>query len=98
MRPLTAWPVLAPSALAFADGYAVPEVLTEEGIRAVVAAFAAASRRACEAGFRVARIDIDRRTGTISLFAETGQPSEPRDEIADWLEHDERRSEGSASR
>jgi len=51
-----------------------------------------------EAGFRVARIDIDRRTGTISLFAETGQPSEPRDEIADWLEHDERRSEGSASR
>ncbi len=50
------WPVLAPSALAFADGYAVPEVLTEEGIRAVVAAFAAASRRACEAGFRVVEL------------------------------------------
>ncbi len=50
------WPVLAPSALAFADGYAIPKALTEDEIRAVVAAFAAASRRACEAGFRVVEL------------------------------------------
>lgn len=50
------WPVVGPSALAFAEGYAVPKALTEDGIRAVVAAFAAAARRACQAGFRVAEI------------------------------------------
>ncbi|BFU94381.1 MAG: oxidoreductase [Nitrospira sp.] len=50
------WPVVAPSAVAFADHYAGPHALTEEGIRAVVAAFATAARRACEAGFRVVEI------------------------------------------
>ncbi|HJT22915.1 MAG TPA: NADH:flavin oxidoreductase/NADH oxidase [Nitrospira sp.] len=50
------WPVVAPSAVAFAEDYAVPQALTEEGIRAVVSAFAAAAGRACEAGFRVVEI------------------------------------------
>ena len=48
--------VIAPSALAFAERYAVPEALTEDGIRAVVRAFAEAARRACNAGFRVVEI------------------------------------------
>ncbi len=50
------WPVVAPSALAFGDHYAVPCMLTEDGIRDVVAAFAVAARRACEAGFRVLEV------------------------------------------
>ena len=48
--------VVAPSALAFADDYSVPQAVSNEGIRALVAAFAAAARRACEAGFRVVEI------------------------------------------
>ncbi|MGH9325550.1 MAG: NADH:flavin oxidoreductase/NADH oxidase [Terriglobia bacterium] len=50
------WAVVAPSALAFADGYAVPASLTENDIRAVIEAFARAACRACEAGFRVVEI------------------------------------------
>jgi 2,4-dienoyl-CoA reductase-like NADH-dependent reductase (Old Yellow Enzyme family) len=50
------WPVVAPSAVAFAEDYAVPQALTEDGIRAVVTAFAAAAGRACAAGFRVVEI------------------------------------------
>jgi len=46
-------PILAPSPEAFAPGYAVPEELSLDGIRAVVAAFAAAARRARAAGFEV---------------------------------------------
>src|SRR5438445_3552321 len=45
--------VVAPSALRFAEGYAVPEALTEDEIQAVVTAFAAAARRAGDAGFCV---------------------------------------------
>ncbi len=48
--------VVAPSALAFADGYPMPQALTIDGIREVVAGFAAAARRAAAAGFRVAEI------------------------------------------
>jgi len=48
--------VVAPSTLAFADGYAVPEALAEDGIRKVVKAFAEAAHRACDAGFRVVEI------------------------------------------
>src|SRR5256714_4087159 len=48
--------VVAPSALAFTDTYPMPEALTSEGIQEVVAAFAAAARRACQAGFRVLEI------------------------------------------
>lgn len=46
------WTAAAPSAVAF-EGYAVPEALTEQGIRGVVQAFAAAARRAAAAGFEV---------------------------------------------
>jgi 2,4-dienoyl-CoA reductase-like NADH-dependent reductase (Old Yellow Enzyme family) len=48
--------VVAPSALAFADSYPMPQALTTDGIREVVAGFAAAARRACQAGFRVLEI------------------------------------------
>ena len=48
--------VVAPSALAFADSYPMPEALTIDGIQQVIASFAAAARRACQAGFRVVEI------------------------------------------
>ena len=48
--------VVAPSALPFADHYPMPRALTSDGIQEVVAAFAEAARRACEAGFRVIEI------------------------------------------
>ena len=48
--------VVAPSALRFADNYPMPQALTPDGIQEVVAAFAAAARRACQAGFRVVEI------------------------------------------
>ena len=48
--------VVAPSALAFADDYPLPQALTIDGIREVITGFAAAARRASAAGFRVAEI------------------------------------------
>src|SRR5712691_5622857 len=48
--------VVAPSALAFADGYPMPQALTGDGIQEIVAGFAKSARRACEAGFRVIEI------------------------------------------
>lgn len=48
--------VVAPSALAFADGFPLPQALTGDGIKEIVAAFAKSARRACEAGFRVIEI------------------------------------------
>src|SRR5712675_2597313 len=48
--------VVAPTALAFTDGYRMPRALSIDGIQNVVSAFAAAARRACEAGFRVIEI------------------------------------------
>jgi len=48
--------VVAPSALAFTDTYPMPQALTPGGIQEVIAAFAAAARRACQAGFRVLEI------------------------------------------
>jgi 2,4-dienoyl-CoA reductase-like NADH-dependent reductase (Old Yellow Enzyme family) len=50
------WPVVAPSALPFAEEYATPVALPEDGIRAVVEAFTAASNRALEAGFQIVEI------------------------------------------
>ena len=47
---------VAPSPLAFADGYPAPLALDERGIREVVAGFAAAARRARTAGFRAVEI------------------------------------------
>src|ERR1700716_1689384 len=48
--------VVAPSALAFADDYPMPQALSLHGIKNIVSAFADAARRACEAGFRVIEI------------------------------------------
>jgi 2,4-dienoyl-CoA reductase-like NADH-dependent reductase (Old Yellow Enzyme family) len=48
--------VVAPSALAFTEGYPMPKALTIDGIQEVVSAFAEAARRACQAGFRVIEI------------------------------------------
>ena len=48
--------VVAPSALAFADQYPMPQALSIDGIKNIVSAFANAARRACEAGFDVIEI------------------------------------------
>src|SRR6266853_2670220 len=48
--------VVAPSALPFADYYPMPQALSIDGIEKIVSAFAAAARRACEAGFDVIEI------------------------------------------
>ena len=48
--------VVAPSALAFADHYPMPQALSLDDIKDIVAAFANAARRACEAGFGVIEI------------------------------------------
>lgn len=48
--------VVAPSALRFTEGYPMPRALSIDGIHNVVLAFAAAARRACEAGFRIIEI------------------------------------------
>ncbi len=49
-------PVDAPSAVAFADGYAVPQALDTGGIARVVQAFADAARRALDAGAKIIEI------------------------------------------
>ena len=59
-KPLTAeqgaWTPLAPSAIAFDSGYAVPHALDAAGLDKVVADFRAATVRAREAGFNVIEI------------------------------------------
>lgn len=50
------WPVVAPSAVAFDNGYALPAALSIEAIAEIVEAFVLAASRACQAGFRVAEI------------------------------------------
>jgi 2,4-dienoyl-CoA reductase-like NADH-dependent reductase (Old Yellow Enzyme family) len=56
-RPLAAgeggWPVIGPSALPFADGYPTPRAMDADDIAGVHQSFAAAARRAREAGFRL---------------------------------------------
>jgi 2,4-dienoyl-CoA reductase-like NADH-dependent reductase (Old Yellow Enzyme family) len=56
-KPLAAhespWPSVAPSALAYGEGWPVPHALDGDGIRALVDAFAAAARRALAIGFEV---------------------------------------------
>jgi 2,4-dienoyl-CoA reductase-like NADH-dependent reductase (Old Yellow Enzyme family) len=51
-----AWPVVGPSPLPFADGYPVPAALDEAGLARLVAAFAAAARRARAAGFQAVEV------------------------------------------
>ena len=48
--------VVAPSAVPFSDNYPMPQALSLDGIREVVDAFAAAAKRAWDAGFRVIEI------------------------------------------
>ena len=48
--------VVAPSAVAFADHYPLPQAASKQEIQAIAAAFGKAARRACEAGFRVVEI------------------------------------------
>ena len=50
------WDILAPSALPWADGWIVPNAMTEAQIEAMVENFAAAARRAISAGFDVIEI------------------------------------------
>jgi 2,4-dienoyl-CoA reductase-like NADH-dependent reductase (Old Yellow Enzyme family) len=50
------WTVVAPSAIPFSADYAMPQALDTDGIRNVVVQFAAAARRAREAGFQSAEI------------------------------------------
>jgi len=50
------WPVIGPSAEPYADGWQTPEAMDQATIDEVIAAFAAATRRAREAGFRLAEI------------------------------------------
>lgn len=50
------WRTVAPSALSFGNGYAVPEELDENGIRRVIAQFVSAACRAREAGFQAVEI------------------------------------------
>ncbi len=50
------WTTVAPSAVSFGEGYAVPRELDETGIRQVLAQFTAAAERAREAGLQIAEI------------------------------------------
>jgi 2,4-dienoyl-CoA reductase-like NADH-dependent reductase (Old Yellow Enzyme family) len=50
------WVPIAPSAVAFSDAYPMPQAMTKLEIREVVEAFAAAARRALQAGFQVLEI------------------------------------------
>jgi 2,4-dienoyl-CoA reductase-like NADH-dependent reductase (Old Yellow Enzyme family) len=47
------WPIVAPSPIPFVETDPPPQELDEAGIRAIIAAFAAAARRAIAAGFRI---------------------------------------------
>jgi 2,4-dienoyl-CoA reductase-like NADH-dependent reductase (Old Yellow Enzyme family) len=51
-----AWPVVGPSPLPFADGYPIPELLDEKGIRGVLQDFRTAAGRALSAGFDLIEI------------------------------------------
>jgi 2,4-dienoyl-CoA reductase-like NADH-dependent reductase (Old Yellow Enzyme family) len=57
-KPLPDWPVVAPSAIAYDDGWPVPRALTPEEIGGLVQAFLAAARRALAAGFEVVEIHM----------------------------------------
>ncbi len=50
------WPPMAPSAMPFGDGYAVPRELDASGIRQIVAQFKASAGRAHQAGFKAVEI------------------------------------------
>ena len=59
-KPLTidqgAWPLIAPSAVAFGDGYQVPAEIDAATIATVMKCYAIAARRAREAGFQIIEV------------------------------------------
>lgn len=59
-KPLTAdqdpWVTVAPSAIPFTEGWAMPEALDEAGIERVIAAFGQAATRAARIGFDVVEL------------------------------------------
>jgi 2,4-dienoyl-CoA reductase-like NADH-dependent reductase (Old Yellow Enzyme family) len=57
-KPVDAWPVVGPSAIAYDAGWPVPRPLTAEEIGGVVQAFLQATRRSLEAGFEVVEIHM----------------------------------------
>ena len=57
-KPLHTWTPVAPSRVAFADGYMVPCELDGEGLGQVRAAFVQAATRAKEAGFQVIELHM----------------------------------------
>ena len=50
------WPVIAPSGIAHAEGWAIPREMTAADIREVIGMWAASARLAVEAGFEVLEI------------------------------------------
>ncbi|MER3489977.1 MAG: NADPH dehydrogenase NamA [Meiothermus sp.] len=57
-RPLHAWTPVAPSALAFQEGWPVPQALDQAGLEQVRQAFQKAARRAKQAGFQVIELHM----------------------------------------
>jgi len=56
-KPL-GWRVVGPSPIPFAEGYPVPEALTEEGMARVLEAFVEGAKRALRAGFQVVELHM----------------------------------------
>jgi 2,4-dienoyl-CoA reductase-like NADH-dependent reductase (Old Yellow Enzyme family) len=52
------WPTIAPSALAYADGWQVPAAMTEADVAALIEAFVTAARRARRIGFDEVEIHV----------------------------------------
>ena len=52
------WRVVGPSPIPFAEGYPVPEALTEEGMGRVLEAFVEGAKRALRAGFQVVELHM----------------------------------------
>jgi len=50
------WTTIAPSAIAFADNYGLPQALDKKGIEGVIQAFEDATKRALQAGFKIIEI------------------------------------------
>lgn len=50
------WETIAPSALAYSDGFPTPRAMDEADIASVIGAFRAAARRAREAGFKLVEL------------------------------------------
>jgi 2,4-dienoyl-CoA reductase-like NADH-dependent reductase (Old Yellow Enzyme family) len=50
------WPTIAPSAIPFDEGERIPDVMSTEDIRRIIADFKSAAERALKAGFKIAEI------------------------------------------